>query len=102
MEGPASAAAHVGSNTHVHPPGLTFTYAPADIQGLAEPRNGGAGIQVAAPQTHHHASQHLVQGLGQQVQASSPRMHGISSGLSMNAGARASEFVGKKVQQLAS
>lgn len=90
----AAVAAH-GATTHAPPPGLTFTYTPADIQGLAaEPRNGGGGIQVAA-QPHHHghsASPHLVQGrqgLPQQVQAAnSPRLHaGSAGGISMSGGA---------------
>ena len=89
----AAVAAH-GATTHAPPPGLTFTYTPADIQGLAEPRNGGGGIQVAA-QPHHHghsvASPHLVQGrqgLPQQVQATSSRMHaGNTGGIAMSGGA---------------
>lgn len=103
MEGLASAAAaaHVGANTNAAPPGLTFSYTPADIQGLAEPRNGGGGIQVAAQPPHHHTAgghgAHLVQAqrqsMPQQVQASvSPRMHpGNPSGISMSAGARTSK-----------
>ena len=99
----AAVAAH-GATTHAPPPGLTFTYTPADIQGLAEPRNG-SGIQVAA-QPHHHghaASPHLVQGrqgLPQQVQAASSRLHaGSAGGISMSGGAggRASEFSGGRV-----
>ena len=56
-----TAAAHVGATTHAQPPGLTFTYTPADIQGLAEPaaRSGG-GIPVAASQ-HHHLHSHALQ-----------------------------------------
>ena len=89
-------AAHVGATTHAPPPGLTFTYTPADIQGLAEPRSGGAGIQVAA-QPHHHGhsvSPHMVQrqGIPQQVQGS-PRLHaGSASGISMGAGGRTGEL----------
>ncbi len=94
----AAVAAH-GATTHAPPPGLTFTYTPADIQGLAEPRNGGGGIQVAA-QPHHHGSPHMVQqgrpGLPpQQVQAASSRMHaGNAGGIAMSgeAGARTSEL----------
>ena len=101
-----AAAAHVGATTHapLPPPQLTFTYAPADIQGLAEPRNGGGGIQVGAQQPHHHGHQtHLVQAPPrqplpqphpQQVQqpGGPQRMHiGNTSGLSMSAGARTSK-----------
>ncbi len=97
MEGIVTAATgHVGATTNAPPPGLTFTYTPADIQGLAEPRNGGAGIQVAAQPHHHSHSPHLVQRQGlppQQVQGGSPRMHiGNASGLSMNAGGRTGEL----------
>ena len=97
----AAAAAHVGSTTRAPPPGLTFTYTPADIQGLAEPRNGCGGIQVAAQPPHHHSvrghNAHLVQAqqqsIPQQVQASaSPRMHtDNSSGIPMSAGGRTSK-----------
>ena len=89
---PAAAAAHLGSSSRT-PPGLTFTYTPADIQGLAEPRNGGGGIQVAAQPPHHHSVRghgaHLVQPQ-QQVQASgSPGMHtDNSSDISLGAGSR--------------
>lgn len=97
MEGLAGVA-H-GATTNAPPPGLTFTYTPADIQGLAEPRNGGGGIQVAA-QPHHHghtvAGSHMVQGrqgLPQPVQqASSSRLHvGNTSGISMGGGGRTSK-----------
>jgi len=108
MEGlaPAAAAAQVGPTTLTAPPGLTFSYTPADIQGLAEPRNGSGGIQVAGQPPHQltpggHSS-HLVQAQRpslpqqqqQQVQAlsSSPRMlTGISSGISMPAGPKTSK-----------
>lgn len=105
MDGLASAAvaAHVGATTRAPPPGLTFTYTPADIQGLAEPRNGGGGIQVAAQPPHHHSvrghSAHLVQAqqqsMSQQVQAgASPRMLADnSSGMSMSAGGRTSKEI---------
>lgn len=92
----AGVAAH-GATTHAPPPGLTFTYTPADIQGLAEPRNGGGGIQVAAqPHQHHHGhpvtGSHMVQGLPQQVQGGSPRLHvGNTSGISMGGGGRTSK-----------
>lgn len=101
MDGLVTAAgvAPHGATTHAPPPGLTFTYTPADIQGLAEPRNGGGGIQVAA-QPHHHGhtvtGSHMVQGrpgLPQQVQGSSPRLHvGNTSGISMGGGGRPSEW----------
>lgn len=88
----AAAAAH-GATTHAPgpPPGLTFTYTPADIQGLADTRSGG--IQVAGL-PHHHG--HMVQGqqrLPQQVQGTSPRLHvGNTSGISMSGGARTSKL----------
>ncbi len=106
--GSAAAAAQVGPTTLAPTPGLTFSYTPADIQGLAEPRNGGSGgIQMAGqPPLQQqqltpgggHGS-HLVQTQRQsipqqQVQqpSASPRMlTGISSGISMPSGARASK-----------
>lgn len=85
----AAAAAH-GATTHAPPPGLTFTYTPADIQGLADTRSGG--IQVAGQPQHHG---HMVQGqqrLPQQVQGTSPRLLvGNTSGISMSGGARTSK-----------
>ena len=120
MEGlaPAAAAAQVGPTTLSAPPGLTFSYTPADIQGLAEPRNGSGGIQVAGQPPHQltlggHSS-HLVQAQRQslpqqqqqqqqQVQtlSSSPRMlTGISSGLSMPAGAKTSKEHSERVGKI--
>lgn len=91
----AAVAAH-GATTHAPPPGLTFTYTPADIQGLAEPRNGGGGIQVAAQPHHHVSGSHMVQQGRQvlpQVQGTSPRLHvGNTSGISMGVGARTSKI----------
>lgn len=88
----AAAAAH-GASTHAPPPGLTFTYTPADIQGLADTRAGG--IQVAGQPTHHPHG-HMVQGqqrMPQQVQGTSPRLHvGNSSGIAMAGGARTSKL----------
>lgn len=90
----AAAAAH-GATTLAPPPGLTFTYTPADIQGLAEPRSGGGGIQVAAQPHHHgHSASHSMQGqqrLPQQVQGSSPRLHVGNTSL-LSGGARTSKF----------
>ena len=103
----AAAAAHVGAATHTPPPGLTFSYTPADIQGLAEPRNGSGGIQVAGQPPHQHTpgghSSHLVQAqhqsISQQVQPpnASPRMlSGNSPGISMPSGSRTSKEHFKK------
>lgn len=91
----AAVAAH-GATSLAPPPGLTFTYTPADIQGLAEPRSGGGGIQVAAQPHHHgHSTPHMVQGRGvpQQVQGTSPRLHGgNNSGIALSGGARTSKL----------
>ena len=91
----AAAAAH-GATTHAPPPGITFTYTPADIQGLAAEPRGGGGIQVAAQPPHHGhpGSPHLVQGRQGLPQQASSRMHGGSAGgigMSGGAGGRTSE-----------
>jgi hypothetical protein len=90
----AAAAAH-GATTPAPPPGLTFTYTPADIQGLADTRGGG--IHVAGQQHLQHGHG-MVQGpgqqrLSQQIQGTSPRIHvGNTSGIAMSGGARTSKL----------
>ncbi len=93
----AASAAH-GATTPAPPPGLTFTYTPADIQGLAEPRSGGpgGGIQVASQPHHHgHSASHMVQGQQQRLsqaqaqQVTSPR---LLPGSVMSGAARTSKF----------
>ena len=97
MEGLVTAAAPAahGATTHAPPPGLTFTYTPADIQGLAEPRSAGGGIQVAGQPHHHaHSGAHMVQRLpGGPQQVTSPRLHGgNASGITMSGGGRTSKL----------
>lgn len=98
-----TAAAHVGATTHAQPPGLTFTYTPADIQGLAEPAaRGGGGIQVAASQHHHHLQHsHALQVQSLQATQRAGLVGGapVNVGLSMS-GPRPGELVDKQIRAM--
>ena len=57
MEGLATQSPHIGATaTQAQQLGLTFTYTPADIQGLAEPaaqlRGGPGGVPSQHPNLH--------------------------------------------------
>ena len=57
MEGLATASPHIGATvSQGQQLGLTFTYTPADIQGLAEPtvRGGAGGIPRQHQNLHAH------------------------------------------------
>lgn len=74
MDGLVTAAtAYVGSSTH---PQLTFSYAPAEIQGAAE----SAGIRQVQQVHHVHTpQQHVQHGVGLPV-VGAPQMIAMSTG----------------------
>lgn len=62
MEGLATQSPHIGATaTQAQQLGLTFTYTPADIQGLAEPaaqlRGGPGGVPRQHQNLHAHGAQ---------------------------------------------
>lgn len=74
MEGLATASPHIGATaSQGQQLGLTFTYTPADIQGLAEPAVRGGGTSVPRQHPSLHAA-HGVQVQGLQAAQRPPGM----------------------------
>lgn len=95
MDGLATASPHIGAATasQAQQLGLTFTYTPADIQGLAEPAGvrGTTGGVPGRPHQNLHAAGHggvQVQGLPGAQRGSGMVIASQPTTLQMNASSR--------------